>query len=103
MNRRGFLTAAALALPVARLGREARATTMDDLLDPAKLRIQGHFESAKVPDTLDLAERASFAVNNLTHNVDPKYSYYVYQGIDFGPRETGRRITPARSTLPART
>jgi hypothetical protein len=100
MYRRGFLKAAALALPASRLGLAAQSSgshqwpPTDDLLELDRLRCPGRFVTAEVPETLDLAERAWWAVNNLTHNVDPQYSFYVYQSIDFGAEEEG----PVKST-----
>ena len=42
---------------------------------------------AKVPDTLDLAERAALSVNALTGAVDPEHSYETYHcaHIDHNP------------------
>jgi hypothetical protein len=62
---------------------------VEDVLDQEKMSPRGRFYEARVPDTLDLSERARFSVNNLTHNVDPKDFYYVYQVINFGPKSQG--------------
>src|ERR1700694_451915 len=75
--------------PALARGAIRRPELSDDLLRIEKLRCAGRFETAAMPDTLDLAERGCWAVNNLTHNVDPEYSYYVYQSIEFGPGEDG--------------
>jgi hypothetical protein len=62
---------------------------MQDVLDRDKLKVVGQFYDATVPDTLDIAARAQLSVNNLTHNVDPNFSYYVFQDINFGPSSAG--------------
>jgi hypothetical protein len=59
------------------------------VLDQEKMKARGEFYHAVIPDTLDLAERARLALNYLTHNVDPDYSYYVYQVVSFGARTPG--------------
>ena len=96
MHRRDFLKkTAALAMSTSQLPALAKGATSrkpelsDDLLRIEKLRCAGRFETATLPDTLDLTGRARWAVNNLTHNVDPEYSYYVYQSIEFGPDDAG--------------
>jgi hypothetical protein len=60
-----------------------------DVLDTDKLKVRGMFYEATAPATLDLAERAELSLNNLTHNVDPNYWYYVYENINFGPKSPG--------------
>jgi hypothetical protein len=38
----------------------------------------------KVPDTLDLAERAEFAINALTRATNPRMDYAAYLNLFFG-------------------
>lgn len=59
------------------------------LPDINSLKPAGRFYDATIPDTFDLAERAMFSVNNLTHNVDPNDYYYNYQSIRFGAKDPG--------------
>ena len=44
--------------------------------------VKGECYSAQAPDTLDLAERARFAINVLTRAVVPARSYAVWQGMN---------------------
>src|SRR5436309_1262945 len=57
----------------------------EDVLDMEKMKPRGQFHESTVPDTLDLAERARLSVHNLTHNLDPKNHYFVWQTVKFGP------------------
>jgi hypothetical protein len=42
---------------------------------------KGERYEARVPDTLDLAERANLAINAITRSADPKDKYAVYWGV----------------------
>lgn len=53
------------------------------LLDTAKIRPQGYWYNAEVPDTLDLSDRAALAINALIGQVDPKDFYGIYQSYKF--------------------
>src|SRR5215831_6274498 len=71
--------------PSPRVAEIVRGTLRpEDVLSKEKMRVRGEFYEATIPDTLDLADRARLSVNNLTHNVDPNYWFYVYQVIRFG-------------------
>ena len=48
-----------------------------------KMRPRGVWENVTVPDTLDLADRATLAINGLIGDVDPDHFYGVYQGFNF--------------------
>ena len=74
------------------LGIEAIAQLADpdQVIDKEKMKPKGLYYEARVPDTLDLAERARAAINALTGNLDPDRSYGVYQRFRFGnPPEMG--------------
>src|SRR5207253_1114216 len=103
-TRREFLTKAALATALGWLiradrvgmassgpaaGRSQSTLRPEEVLDQEKMKVRGKFYHAEIPDTLDLAERARLALNYLTHNVDPDYSYYVYQVVSFDARTPG--------------
>ena len=55
---------------------------------------RGKYYEAVVPDTLDLAERASLSVNILTEALDPKYDYEIYWIIDLLAKEPIMYHTP---------
>ena len=42
----------------------------------------GEYYEDFVPATLDIAERASLAVNGLTETLDPEYDYELYWTVD---------------------
>src|SRR5262245_5062069 len=44
---------------------------------------RGQFYEDKVPDTLDIAERARLAINALTSMPDPAADYEIYWSVDF--------------------
>ncbi|MHB1455327.1 MAG: hypothetical protein ACYC0V_00270 [Armatimonadota bacterium] len=44
---------------------------------------KGRFYAVTVPDTLDLADRASLGINCLTGALDPGYGYELYFGVQF--------------------
>ncbi|MBI4025035.1 MAG: glycoside hydrolase family 127 protein [Verrucomicrobia bacterium] len=46
--------------------------------------IQGSRYQAQVPDTLDLAERASHAIHGLTASTDPEANFEIYWRVCFG-------------------
>ena len=49
-----------------------------DVLDREKMQPAGQWYEASVPDTLDLAKRAGYSINILTHNVDPANHYALW-------------------------
>ena len=59
---------------------------VDDVLKMEAMIPEGSWEEATVPDTLDLAERAKWSINILTHNLRPDRYYYT-SGITFRPEE----------------
>jgi hypothetical protein len=63
---------------------------VEDVLNQEALKPRGHYYRATVPDTLDLAGRARLSLNVMTHNVDPKDSYYVWQTFQFQPGNSAR-------------
>lgn len=103
-GRREFLKKTAM-ITVAGLGRVAEGVgavssrsgssraggpvSIGELLDREKMQPTGPFYEATIPDTLDLADRAKLSVRNLTHTMDPDDWYFVYQGINFGPKSPG--------------
>ena len=103
-NRRNFLKKTAM-ITAAGLGRVANGLgaafprsgssgargplKSEDVLDKEKLKPAGTFYEATIPDTLDLAERARLSVRNLTHSMDADNWYYVYEGVNFGPKSPG--------------
>lgn len=54
---------------------EEPALSVSDVLTQESLQPKGIWYEATVPDTLDLAERASLSVNVLTNSMDPEVSY----------------------------
>ena len=48
------------------------------------VRPKGHYYTATVPDTLDLAERARLAVHGLTASLDPAMNYAPWGHVFFG-------------------
>jgi hypothetical protein len=44
----------------------------------AKASQMGHWQERRVPDTLDLVERAELAINGLTGNLNPDYHHEMY-------------------------
>lgn len=79
----------ALSSPVQTGATTKPAPLPSALRDVTALKPAGQFYEATIPDTLDLAERARFSINNLTHNVDPNDYYYNYQSIRFGAKDPG--------------
>jgi len=55
----------------------------DALLALDRIRPEGIWEEARVPDTLDLADRATLSINALIGQVDPKDFYGIYQSYKF--------------------
>ena len=53
------------------------------VLNPESMKPRGTWYEARVPDTLDLAQRAALAINGLIGDVDPEHFYGVYQGFKF--------------------
>src|SRR5437867_300713 len=88
-SRLQFLTLAYAAPSDSAWSKTARLPRVEDVLNQEVLKPRGQFYQATVPDTLDLAERARLSVNVLTHNVDPQWWYYVFQGFDFTPTGIG--------------
>jgi hypothetical protein len=88
------------------------STRVDALPDISKtlvldaLKVKGKTYNARVPDTLDLVDRANLSINVLTQNVEPDTFYGVYQGLRFNklPIEKSAltwNITPKNArTLP---
>jgi hypothetical protein len=77
---------------------------IDDVLSKESIRPQGKWYEARVPDTLDLAERARLALRSLTNNLDPE-DYYAVTTVSFdkSPRVHSPNwdITPKNArTLP---
>ncbi len=56
----------------------------NDVLVIESIKPKGAYYEAEVPDTLDLARRAEFSVNVLTHNVNPD-KYYATIDLNFRP------------------
>jgi hypothetical protein len=59
--------------------RQGGRLRSEEVLDKEKMKPTGRFYQATIPDTLDLAERASLSVKNLTHSMDPDNWYYVFK------------------------
>jgi hypothetical protein len=55
----------------------------DSILRLEEIRPRGYWYDAKVPDTLDLADRAGLAINALIGEVNPKEFYGIYQSYKF--------------------
>lgn len=66
------------ATPAASSAYETRRVLNLDTMKP-----RGGWYQERVPDTLDLAARASLAINGLIGDVDPEHFYGVYQGFKF--------------------
>jgi hypothetical protein len=64
--------------------REAIRYIHPEIADFARPEYAGKRYTAKVPDTLDLAERAALAVNGLTGPTDPAADYELYWLAHFG-------------------
>jgi hypothetical protein len=60
-----------------------------DAPKPAAPTYPGRYYDALVPATLDLAERASLAVNALTECTDPEFDHELYWIVDLLAREPG--------------
>jgi hypothetical protein len=60
-----------LYAPVTHVGAETATLHVDDVLKLESLRPKGKWYNAKVPDRLDLAERANFSINALIGNLEP--------------------------------
>jgi hypothetical protein len=82
--------------------RTARLPRVEDVLNRETFKPRGQSYQATVPDTLDLAERARLSVNVMTHNVDPDWSYYVFQSFDFAPTGSGPNPKHRASNLTAK-
>jgi len=54
------------------------------VLDKESMKIRGTWEEVDWPDTLDLADRADYAMHILTENFDPTCAYSNYAGFRFG-------------------
>jgi hypothetical protein len=99
MIRRDFLWKSTLGLAAASqlefasahpAREEAQTTTypgggldLDHLLDKNAIRPRGQYYEARVPDTLDLAERARLAVNGMTGLMYPDKFYYTPENVVF--------------------
>jgi hypothetical protein len=74
---------------------EAKSRSDSSMPDPTevlkweKIRPKGQWYETRVPDTLDLAERAKWSISVLTNNMEPKEAYSVYQGFNPLGREPG--------------
>lgn len=53
------------------------------MLNLGSMKPRGIWYQVRVPDTLDLADRAGLAINGLIGDVDPDHFYGVYQGFKF--------------------
>ncbi len=72
------------------------------LLDKGKMRPQGQFDEAKVPDTLDLAERAELILNCLLGEVDPLHDYSLVRfWFDRYPPRCNSPLGTISLTMPA--
>ena len=78
-----------LMLSLIALARGAEPDTkpaLSALLNRDKMKPRGTWTETKVPDTLDLAQRAELSLNVLLGNVEPAKQYSVYQGFDLRSR-----------------
>jgi hypothetical protein len=87
-----LLLAGAIPATLAAQGSEGAAAKVSQpgfrpdpqaVLNPTSMVPRGTWREARVPDTLDLAERAALAINGLIGDVDPQHFYGVYQGFKF--------------------
>jgi len=92
-----FIVAAFVLAPITLVGAEM--PTVDETLKRELMRVPGNWETVTVPDTLDLAERARYAINCLTGNLAPDSFFCTYQALDLDTPSTDARgltwnITP---------